>query len=365
MTKKGLFFFASILISLSSFAQLKTSELFMQKEIQQAYKNKTRSFSGKPGENYFVNRTDYVIKADFNPKTRQISGNEVITYTNNSPDTLKKMYFNLYQDIFKKGNSRDWDIGTVDITDGVKIKKIIFEGKEIDMNSKEISNKQSILKINLPENILPHSKAKIEIEWELTIPGTVPIRMGTYEKDNFMIAYWYPKVAVYDDIVGWNTHGHSGNQEFYNDFGDFSVEITLPGEYQIWAAGVLQNMKELYTKKYVERFEKSKKTDDVVHIITKEDREAKDIMKKADFHTWKFKSEQTPDFAFGVSKTYFWDATSIKSGNRRVSINAVIKPTSENFKRVAEIAHKTLKLFTEEIPGIPYPYPQVTDFNSG
>ena len=365
MIKKVYFLTAAILFALISSAQLKTSDLFMQKEIRQAFKKGTRSYSAKPGKNYFVNKTDYKITADFNPETRLLTGNEIITYSNNSPDTLKQMYFNLYQDIFKKGNSRDWDIGPVDITDGVKIKKIIFNDKEIDLKSKDVSNRQSILRINLPQNINPHSNAKVEISWELIFPGTVPIRMGTYEKDNFLVAYWYPKVTVYDDIVGWNTHGHSGNQEFYNDFGDFNVEITVPGDYQLWATGVLQNINDLYKDKYIKRFEKSKKTDKIVHIITEEDRKNGDIMNKDDFHTWKFKSEQTPDFAFGMSRTYYWDATSIKSGNRRVSVNAVYKPTSEYFKQVADFARKTVKFFTEEIPGIPYPYPQITDFNGG
>ena len=347
------------------FAQLKTGDLFMQKEIRRAYKKGTRSFDGKPGKNYFVNSTDYKIKAKFNPETRLLSGNEIISYTNNSSDTLQKMYFNLYQDLYKKGNARDWDIGTADLTDGVQIKKIRFNGKNINLKSDSLTNRQSILSITLPENILPHSSAKIEIKWELTFPGTVPIRMGTYEKDNFFIAYWYPKVAVYDDIVGWNTNGHTGMQEFYNDFGDFDVEITVPGDYQLWATGILQNINDLYTEKYIKRFEKSKNTDAVVHIITEEDRKAGNIMKKADFHTWKFKSEQTPDFAFAMSRSYYWDATSIKSGNRSVSINAVYKPTSEYFKKVADIAHKTLEFYTEEIPGVPYPYAQITDFNGG
>ncbi|NPA69005.1 MAG: M1 family metallopeptidase [Chlorobi bacterium] len=346
-------------------AQIKTADLFMQKEIRNAYEKETRSYDGKPGKNYFVNKTDYTIDAEFNPETKILSGNETINYTNNGTDTLKVMYFNLYQDLYKKGNARDWDIGTSDLTDGVKINKITFNGKKIDTESKQVSNRQSILKIKLPENILPHSQAEIKISWEVKIPEKITIRQGTYEKDNFFIAFWYPKVAVYDDIVGWNTHGHTGSQEFYNDFGNFDVSITLPGDYQVWATGVLQNMNELYNEKYVKLFEKSKQTDEVIHIITEKDRKKGKILKKSDKHTWKFKSEQTPDFAFGVSRTYLWDAASIISGNRRVSVNAVYKPESENFKHVAEILRRTLKFFTEEIPGIPYPYPQITDFNGG
>ncbi len=363
--KKVIFLTVSVLIPMILLSQLKTEDLFMQKEIRSAYGKKTRSFTGEPGINYFINKTDYKIRAYFNPETRIIKGTEIIDYTNNSPDTLIKIVFNLYQDLYKKGNARDWDIGFSDITDGVNIKEIRLNGKNIDLNSKNITNRQSILKINLPDKIIPGSTAKIEIKWELIIPLKTSIRQGTYEKDNFFIAYWFPKVAVYDDIVGWNTYGHTGSQEFYNDFGNYEVDITVPGNYQIWSTGLLKNMTELYSDKFIRKIKDSRKTDSVIHIITEQDRKVGNIMKKADFHTWKFKSEQTPDFAFAVSKTYLWDASSIKSGNRRVYVNAVYKPSSENFKKVVRITQNTLKFFTEEIPGIPYPYPQITDFNGG
>ncbi len=340
-----------------------TSDLYLTKEIKQAYDKGTRSYDGNPGQLYFVNETNYKIKAEFNPKTLILEGVETITYVNNSPDTLKNMFFNLYQDIFKKGNMRDWDIGAIDITDGVQIKKIVFNSEVIDVSSDKVSNNSSILSIILPKSIAPHSNAEIIIEWSFKMPAEVPIRMGTYGGDNFMIAYWYPKVAVYDDISGWNIHGHSGNQEFYNDFGDYDVEITVPGEYSIWSTGLLQNENELYTQKYIERIKESKHTDKIIHIISNEDRKNNDILKKADLHVWKFKSENTPDFAFSMSKTYLWDATSYKSGDQLISINAVYKPDSEDFHEVAEISRNSIKFFTEEIPGIPYPYPQLTAFN--
>lgn len=351
-----------ISLSLNLFSQ-KSTDLYMAKEIRKAYQKGTRSDNGKPGANYFVNKADYKIIAEFNPKTRLISGNEIITYKNNSPDSLKYMYFNLYQDIYKKGNRRDWDIGKIDITDGVQISKIKFNSTEISINSDSVSNSSSILRVKLPQTIAPGSSAKVEISWSFNLPAIVSIRMGTYNKDNFLIAYWYPKVAVYDDIVRWNNNGHSGNHEFYNDFGDYDVEMTIPGDYSAWSTALLQNYKKLYTDKYLKRIEKSKTTEEIIHIITKEDRKKNDILKKADKHTWRFSSKQTPDIAIAVSKTYLWDATSIKSGNRRVSVNAVYKQDSKDFHDVAEISRNSIKFFTEEIPAYPYPYPKMTAFN--
>ena len=337
----------------------------MIKEIKNAIKNETRTHDGIAGVNYFVNQIDYDIKINFDIKTRIISGTEIITYKNNSKDTIEKIVINLYQDIFKKGNARDWKIGDVDLTDGVKIKKIAQNEKEIDLNSKNVYNASSIYHANLIDKLLPNSSTKIKIEWELTLPGTVHLRGGRYEEENFFVSYWYPKIAVYDDIYGWNTHGHTGSQEFYNDFGDYNVEIIVPKDYNIWSTATLQNSEELFTNKYLKRIAESKTSDEIIHIITKEDRDKDDILKKSKQNIWKFKSENTPDFAFAVSKTYLWDATSYNTGNKRVSVNAVYKQDSEEFTEVAEIARNVIKFYSEDIPAVAYPYPQITVFNGG
>jgi len=306
-----------VFFSLGTYAQ-KTSDLPINKEFQKAVANKTRTTTGNPGVNYFINKTDYKIVANFNPETRLLSGNETITYTNNSNDTLKYLVFNLYQDIFKKGNARDWDLGT------------------------------------------------IQIKWDFILPGTVAVRNGTYEDDNFFIAYWYPKIAVYDDIIGWNNRGYSGRYEFYNDFGDFDVEITVPSAYNVWATGVQQNYSETYTNKYVKRINKAHNSSKTINIITKEDREnnSKITLNKKDL-VWKFQSEQTPDFSFAVSKTYFWDGIMADGGNKKVFINTVYKPKSESYKEVAQITKEIIEYFSTKIPAIRFPYSQMTIFNGG
>ncbi len=343
----------------------KTSELYMTKEIKQAYDKGYRTVDGIPGPNYFINRADYKITAEFDPMTRILRGEETITYTNNSPDTLKVLYFNLYQDLFKKGNRRDWDIGPVDITDGVQILKIAVNAIDIDLNSNNIRNSSSILRIIPDKPILPGTTATINIKWSFVLPGRVPIRMGTYGGDNFFIAYWFPKICVYDDISGWNTNGHSGNDEFYNDFGDYEVNITVPGAYSVWSTGLLQNEEDLYEKKILDRIKAAGQSDEVISIISKIDRVEGSILKKGDKHTWQFKSEHTPDFAFAVSKSYLWDGCSYQSGERRVPIYAVYNPESKDFHDVAYFSRASVVFFTEQIPGIPYPYPQLTAFNGG
>jgi len=352
-----------VFLAFNNLSAQNSGDLFMVKEIKKAYENKTRSFDGKPGINYFQNRTDYKISAEFFPKTRIIEGKEIITYKNNSPDSLSDLYVKLYQDLYKKGVSRDWDIGSVDLHDGVEIKSIKINGNEIDVNSNRVKRNSTIMHLYLLKKINPKSTNKIEIEWSLIIPETVCIRMGTYDKTNFMIAFWYPKISVYDDINGWNTIPHKGQCEYYNDYGDFDVEIIVPSDFNVWSSGVLQNTEEIFNEKYINRINKAAVSDEIVHVITKDDRTENNITKKAKKHTWKFRADYLPDFAFAVSNKYLWDASSVKVCEKRVIVNAVYKENSKDFHEVADISKKTIDYFSTKIPAIPYPYPQLTAFN--
>lgn len=352
----------AVFIILAMNAQ-KTKELFMPKELKKAYENETRSYDGTPGKNYFQNRTDYEIKAEFIPESRIIAGSEIITYKNNSKDSLSHIYIKLYQDLFKKGGARNWDLGPVDIHNGIQIESLKINNSEIELNSDNISRRATIMRVSLPKKIIPSGIAKIQINWKLVIPGTVPVRMGTYHGTNFMVAYWYPKMAVYDDIRSWNSIPHTGSCEYYNDFGNFDVEITVPREYNVWSSGLLQNANEIYTDKYLEKIEKAAKSDKVIKVVTKEDRIDNKITLNNKKHTYKFKATNVPDFAFAASNSYLWDATSITVGNKKVLVHAVYYEKSRDFHEVAEISRQIIDFYSTKSPGIDFPYPQLVAFN--
>ena len=338
-----------------------TDELYMPREFKQAYINETRSHTGAPGKNYFQNRTDYTIKAEFSPDTRLLEGNEIIAFKNNSPDTLHAIYINLYQNLFKKGEARDSYIDTRNIHDGVEIIRIKVNGTEIDPET--FTYYSTILIVPVPDKISPVSENKIEIEWKQLMPVTGLSRIGTYDESSSFIGYWYPRMNVYDDISGWNNFGWTGNAEFYSDYGNFDVEITVPSAYNVWSSGVLENAEELFQDKYLARINEASLSDEVIRIIGKEDRDENKITKEGDKHCWKFKAVSLPDFAFAVSDKYLWDATSIEIGGKRVLINAVYNPDSENFQTVADICRRSVDYFSNVAPGIPYPYPVLTAFN--
>lgn len=348
------------LATLSVFGQ-NTKELYRPREYKQAYANNTRSYEGNPGKNYFQNKTDYSIKAEFFPDTKLLIGNEVITYKNNSLDTLPNLYINLYQNLYKKGEARDSYIDIKNIHDGVEIIRITVNGIKID--TKTLTYSSTLLIVPVPDKILPVSENKIEMEWKQVMPVTGLSRIGTYDESSSFIGYWYPKMNVYDDIVGWNKFGYTGNAEFYSDYGDFDVEITVPSSYLVWSSGLLQNANELFRDKYLSRINEASRSDEVIQIVSKEDRDENNITKDGEKHCWKFKATNLPDFAFAVSDKYLWNATSIMIGDKRVLINAVYNSKSKNFHTVAEICRKSIDYFSNIAPGIPYPYPTLTAFN--
>ncbi|NUM71549.1 MAG: hypothetical protein HUU43_11915 [Ignavibacteriaceae bacterium] len=362
--------FFAVFIILVSMLHAQEMKNLIAKNVKPAYEKGTRAYDGRPGKNYVQNFTDYKINAEFNPVTGVLNGNIKIDYKNNFPDTLKEIVIRLYQDAFKKGNARDFQINPADVHDGVKISRLAVAGKEVNTNpdSGYVNRYGTLMVIPVKQGIAGGSSLKLEIDWQVQIPQKSTVRMGKYGDYNYFIAYWYPQVAVYDDIDGWDKISHTFQQEFYNGFANFDVTLTLPDDYMMWATGVFQNPGERLTSKYLERFEAAFKSDSVVKIITSEDLASKDYLKNSGSNKWHFKAEYVPDFAFGVSNGYLWDGVGLtvdKKTGRRAFIQAAYNPLSEDFYTVCGISYKAIRYFSEDMPGVPYPYPTMTVFNGG
>ena len=232
---------AVVLFSNHTYSQ--NSSLPIPRNIEKAIEKGTRTLNGAPGQNYWQNKSDYTIKVEIDPPTRKISGEEKIVYYNNSPDTLKQIVIRLYQDILRKGNMRDFEVDPLDINDGVTVTKLVVGGKQFKMDGtdKDISRAGTNLFIKLDKPLAPKSKTEIETSWSFIISKISNIRMGTYDSTSFFVSYFYPQVAVYDDIDGWDEQNYTGQTEMYNDFNNYNVEITTPKKFTLWATGVLQN----------------------------------------------------------------------------------------------------------------------------
>ncbi len=344
---------------LSNFA---VSQTFIPGEIRNALDNKTRSKTGKPGTAYFQNYADYVLDVDFDPITGQLEGKAQITYYNNSDDTLNKLVVRNYMNLFKKGVPRDFNVGEADLHEGAEISEIQIDGEKIPENYDNIRHSGTIMTIYLPESLEPGDKTGLSLNWAFPMPMEVSIRYGRYGEDNWMVAYWYPQIAVYDDISGWDTHPFTGSAEFYNDFNNFDVSISVPDNYMVWATGLLQDEEMHFSRKILNRLERSRETNEVVHVLKEKDIQKGGFLKN--HNKWRYVAESAPDFAFAVSRSYIWDATSVEvEPGRRVWVDAVYKTNSADFHKVAGLSGEIIDLFSTEVIGEPYPYPKLTAFN--
>ncbi|PKP29823.1 MAG: hypothetical protein CVT99_15870 [Bacteroidetes bacterium HGW-Bacteroidetes-16] len=353
--------FLTLLFTSNSLPAQLLNEFYWPLEVKTAYENHTRSPDGNPGKNYFQNQADYSIQAEFFPDTKMLNGVETITYKNNSPDTLSNLYFNLFQNLYKKGITRDADVDAINIHDGVKIKRVSVNGILADSNLYRFYN--TIFVVHSPVKLTPSSNSTIEIEWTEKMPVTDVKRQGTYDSSSFFIAYWYPKICVFDDVEGWNAVGHKGTAEFYSDFGNFDVEITAPANYLLWSSGNLQNADEIFTKKFAERIKQAAQSDTVVQIVNEADRKENQITKPSEKHLWKLNSENQTDFAFALSDCYLWDGASVLAGSVRIPVNSVYQANAKNFKLVTRISQLTVDFYATQLPAIPFPYKQLTAFH--
>lgn len=354
------------LILLFSFNILSQSNYYIPRNVLKAYEKGTRSFDGKPGKNYWQNFSDYKIQVTIEPKSRIISGKEHIIYYNNSPDTLSELVIRLYPNISKPTSKRDFNVSEDALTEGVKISSFSFNNNKLNPEDKNVFKFNGTnLRVIIQNKILPSSKSEIEIEWSFEIPKTNYARMGTYDSTSFFIAYWYPQIAVYDDIDGWDYNEYTGYTEMYNDFSNFDVEIQVPNGFHVWSTGVWQNPAEILSDEYLSKYEQARQSDSVIRIFTADDLlNSNRYRSKQEWHTFKFKADKVPDFAFGMSDHYLWDAVSyLTPADKRVYIAAAYKESSKDFIDVAYYAKETIKYFSEELPAIPFPYPSCTVWN--
>lgn len=350
-------------------ASAQSRDLYMPRELQEAYEEGTRSFSGKPGPAYFQNTAQYHIEARFQPESGVLEGREDILYQNNSPDTLENIVMRVFMNLFQKGVERDFGLGPADIHQGVDISNLKVNGNEVGTKGgpRLLSDRGTIYVIALDQPVEPGGKATLSLNWKVQLPTHVTVRMGKYGKGaNWFVAYWYPHISVYDDVYGWDTHPFTGSAEFYYDFNDYNVKLTLPGDYMVWATGILQEPEKHYREPVLSRIERAGKTEEVVPIVKPGDHEKDRVLKDREQHTWHFVAEGVPDFSFAVSKKYVWDATSVEVDHetgRRTFISAVYDTSSTDFHQVADISRQTIRLFSDQIMGVPFAYPKLTAFN--
>ncbi len=342
-----------------------TYKYYIPLEVQKAYKEQTRALDGTPGKNYWQNRSEYNISAKLDTGNHALIGSETILYFNNSPDTLDQIMIRLYQDVNKIGNPRDYDTPRADINDGMNITRMIVDHKEMT-NIDGLNRSGTNLYLPSLDKLNPGQSLSLSIEWNYQLATESPLRgSGKCGDDTYFISYWYPQIAVYDDISGWDEYEYKGMAEFYNDFSDYEVRIKVPNEFVVWSTGVLQNPREVLSKKYFDRYTEALTSDEIVSVIGADDRRAGGITASNDMNTWYYKAENIPDFSFGTSGDFVWDLTSLivdKKTGRRTVIGAAYDKKSKQMSKATEICRRTIDYLSNELPGVPYPFPSMTVF---
>jgi hypothetical protein len=339
------------------------SSLFMPREIKQAYENGTRSYEGKPGAKYWQNLVDYRIEVEVDPASKKLSGSEVITFHNQSPNDLNQVVIRLYHDVFREANPRAMRVATEDVTEGVIISKMLIDGKEFDLEDRRSARRQGTnMTVNLPEPLKAAEKLEMEIDWEQYVPITTR-RTGAYDSTSFFLAYWYPQVAVYDDVFGWDRLSYDFSTEFYNNLGNYDVKITTPTDFTVLSTGQLQNADQVLSQPILDRYQKAKQSEETVMIVGTDDLEA-GLQHQSG--TWHYKASEVSDFAFCLSDHFCWDGAKQQVEDRDVFVQAFYQAAiAERAQNVTANQRKMMQHFSEDMPGIPYPYPEFTTFISG
>lgn len=377
-------FLLGISISINLISQNQAESIYKPAELFPAIPiiqpgNLYRSASGEPGEAYWQNRADYVIDAALDDIRNTISGTVTITYTNNSPQALSFLWLHLDQNAFRE-NSRA--LGSQLTTDSLntKSKKKYVGGYQIEriqiINGADNQAKNTDatylvtdtrMQLFLPEPLPSGKKLCFSIKYSYTIPEYFYSSFSAnrtdilYTKNGaiYSIAQWYPRLCVFDDIEGWNTLPYLGQGEFYLEYGDYLVSLTLPSAYIVEASGELINPEEVMTSQQLKKWNQAHNSEQKVTIRSSEEVTNIAARPSKPNCTWKYKITNSRDFAWTASKSFVWEGIRINlpSGKKAfgVSVYPVESKQPSGWERSCEYVKFSIEYFSRQWYEYPYP----------
>ncbi|WP_299840049.1 M1 family metallopeptidase [uncultured Tenacibaculum sp.] len=312
---------------------------FKQLEDLLATPNEVHTASGAPGKKYTQQQVDYKMDIILDDEKQRITGSEQIVYHNNSEDELPYLWVQLDQNM-RAANSKTPDIMTSKVPKKISKRNFDrfypekpFDGgfkimgvTNVDGSKLPYIINRTMMRVDLPQPLAAGGTFTFNIKWWYNINNhrTQGGRSGYehFPKDNnnnYVIAQFYPRLCVYDNVEGWQNDQFWGRSEFALEFGDFDVNITVPADHVLGATGVLQNEKEVLTKKQQERLAKARKTyDNPVLIVTQKEAEKTEKSKSKKTKTWKFSAKNVRDYAFATSRKFIWDAMAVDINGKNV-----------------------------------------------
>ena len=347
-------------------ATLNNQHLFNDFTYRQG--NAYRTASGKPGPEYWQNQADYKIEVSLDDVAHTINGNVTIDYTNNSPESLDFIWLYLEQNRFTEnsrgtlttpleGNRYNGDVEGGYVLSGVKL-----NGKTLGDKGYLISDTR--MQVFLKEPLAAHGgKVSVSIAFSYKIPVEGMDRMGRLDVNEgtvYALAQWYPRVAVFDDVVGWNVEPYLGAGEFYCEYGNYDYKITVPYNHTVVGSGKLMNPSEVLTKIQHDRMKQAAKSDKTVYIITPDEvGKATSYAKNKGTSTWHFKMENSRDVAFASSKAFIWDAARINLPGGKTALAQSAYPKESDgqtaWSRSTEYTKASIEFCSNSYYSYPYP----------
>jgi hypothetical protein len=348
--------------------------------IRRAYEAGTRTPDGRPGTNYWQLQVDYDIRARLDPASHTITGTETVTLHNTSPDALDAIYLRLDHNIFRPSVPRGGST-PAEITEGMVVTALSVNGEAVDLGAPDAGGgrgrgagaprqlsvfglDQTLARIGLATPIAPRSRATLEIAWHTKLPGGQGGRghrmTQRWDDTLFQPTQWFPRVAKYDDLRGWDTQPYLGPAEFYNNFGRFDVRIDVPAGWIVTGTGVLQNPEQVLTPRARERLARVLDSDEVITIVGPDEVGPGQSTAAADRLVWHFVADLVNDFAWATANNYVWRATRATiPGTGPVPIHMVHRPErAKLFERAGPITRHALEFYSKL--WAPYPFPQIT-----
>lgn len=339
--------------------------------------NEYRTASGAPGPKYWQQRADYDISCELDEANLKLTGSETITYYNQSPNPLSYLWLQLDENIHdaNSGNNRDnrsrmkplmnhneiMDLETWRKMDdyGVKITRVAAAGKSLPYTIN-----QTMMRIDLPSDLMPGQKLVFQIDWNYKIPDRYyQMGRGGYEyfpEDGnhvFVMSQWYPRMAVYSDFQGWQNLQFAGGAEFALTFGNFKVKITTPDDHIIGATGECRNYSQVLSQAQYKMWQRAQSANSPLEIVTLDEAIANEKDKTSGKKTWIYEAENVRDFAWAASRKFVWDAMAVTVEGKKVMAMSYYPKEAYHLynKYSTKVVAHTIKTYSKHT--IPYPYP--------
>jgi len=380
------FFTIAFIAMLSSFvfaqSKSKPSDKFRQLEENLPTPNEQRTASGAPGSRYWQQRADYVIDVELDDQNQRIIGKETVTYKNQSPDTLSYIWLQIDQNIFAKDSLTQQTLTAPELKNVPlnRIEQLVarqYDGRvnitsvrDAKGNNLKNTTNETMMRIDLPTPLAPNGTFVFSVDWNYAINDQRAYGGRTgyefFPQDGnyiYEIAQWFPRMAAYNDVSGWQHKQYLGSGEFTLEFGDYLVRITAPNDHVVASTGVLQNPAQVLTRTQIQRLKQAETVREPIKIITQAEATTNESNKPTGKKTWIFKGDNVRDFAFATSRKFIWDAQGHNvEGNKVMAMSYYPKegnPLWEQYSTQA-IIH-TLNVYSRY--SFTYPYPIAISVN--